>query len=166
MHRPLLILAALLLAASGCGGADTPEATSATANWVMQLGGSVRLPGKTKELKKVAELPKESYQIERVALNETRVKDDDLQQLAGLKNLRSLSLYRTEVTDKAIDHILPLTKLEELELSYTRVTDEGIGKLRSMPNLEKLFLYGMTDAVSDAGVNSLQAAKPGLKIFR
>ncbi|MGE3317487.1 MAG: hypothetical protein AB7O26_20425, partial [Planctomycetaceae bacterium] len=142
MHRPLLILVILSLALPGCGGTDPPEATKATANWVMQLGGSVRLPGKTQNVKSVDELPEEGYQIERVILNETKVKDDDLKQLAGLKNLRSLSLYRTDVTDSAVDHILPLSRLEELELSYTRVTDEGISKLRNMPRLQKLFLYG------------------------
>lgn len=132
----------------------------------MQLGGTIRLPGKTKDLKTTGELPKDGFQIERIILNETKVRDEDLQQLASLKSLRSLSLYRTNISDKAIDHVVAISNLAELELSYTRVTDEGLGKLKSMPHLEKLFLYGMTGTVTDAGVSALQSAKPALKIIR
>lgn len=166
MSRLPIILALLALAIAGCGRSDAPETSTETAGWVMRLGGTVRLPGKTKDVKSAADLPKEGYQLDRIMLNDTKVKDDDLKQLDGLRSLRSLSLYRTEVTDKAIDHILTLPNLEELELSYTRVTDEGLSRLRTMRNLNKLFLYGMTGQVTEAGVSSLQASKPGLKIIR
>jgi hypothetical protein len=166
MPRFPIILALLALVAAGCGRSDPPATTTETAGWVMALGGTVRLPGKTKDVTKTADLPKEGYQLDRIMLNDTKVKDDDLKQLAGLNSLRSLSLYRTEITDKAIDHILAVPNLEELELSYTRVTDEGISRLRTMRSLKKLFLYGMNGLVTDDGVKSLQAAKPSLKIIR
>lgn len=166
MPRFPIILTLLALAIAGCGRSDEPATTTEAAGWVMRLGGTVRLPGKTKDVKSAADLPKEGYQLDRIMLNDTKVKDDDLKQLDGLRSLRSLSLYRTEITDNAIDHILTLPNLEELELSYTRVTDEGLGRLRTMRNLNKLFLYGMTGQVTDAGISSLQASKPGLKIIR
>ena len=157
----------MLLSAVGCsGGSDPPESSSAAAQWVLQLGGKLHVAGKKQEMKSSGDLPSGPYQIEKISLNETKVKDDDLEKLAGLNSLRSLSLYRTEVGDNALTHIAAIPNLEELELSYTRVTDQGLLRLKDLKRLNKLHLYGTSGAVTDDGVKNLQQECPKLKVYR
>lgn len=163
-YRDLFLLGALL-ALAGCGS-DSPETSTVSAQWVFQLGGTLRVAGKVKDAAAPAELPPPPYQIERISLNGTKVKDEDLQKLVGLKSLRSLSLYRTEITDAALIHVVAIPNLEELELSYTRVSDQGLPRLLGMPRLTKLYLYGTNATVTENGLKTLQVGKPHLKVFR
>ena len=156
----------MLFFAAGCSGGDTPESSSAAAQWVLQIGGKLHVAGKTQEMKSSGDLPAEPFRIEKITLNDTKVKDDDLEKLAGLKSLRSLSLYRTDVGDNALAHVAAIPNLEELELSYTRVTDQGLPRLKDLRRLNKLYLYGTNATVTDDGVKSLQQERPKLKIYR
>ncbi len=154
----------------GCSGSDPPETSTAAAQLVFQLGGTLRLAGKVKDVKSPGELPPPPYQIERINLNESKVKETDLQKLAGMKSLRALSLYRADVGDEVLPHVVAIPNLQELELSYTRVTDKGLLQLKALPRLQKLFLYGTSGGasgnVTDNGVKTLQEEMPSLKVFR
>ena len=83
----------------GCGGSDPPEISTATAQWVLQLGGTLRLAGKVKDSKSPGEIPPPPYQIERINLNETKVQGADLQKLADLK---SASRQQSLVTARGV----------------------------------------------------------------
>jgi len=159
-------MAIAIVACAGCRGHDSAEASANVARWVVQQGGTVRLEGRMKEISAADDLPSEPFQIDRISLNETSVRDEQLQQLTALKNLRSLSLYRTGITDAGLEHLAGLTRLEELELSYTGVTDNGLARLMGLTRLKKLYLYGTSGAVTDAGVETMQKALPDLKIIR
>jgi len=159
-------MAMAMIACAGCRGRDSTEATANVARWVVQQGGTVRLEGRTKEISVADDLPSDPFQIDRISLNETSVRDEQLQQLTALKNLRSLSLYRTGVTDAGLEHLAGLTGLEELELSYTGVTDTGLARLMGLTRLKKLYLYGTSGSVTDEGVKTVQKALPNVKIIR
>ncbi len=92
-----------------------------------------------------------------IDLNLEKTQVDDLKSLAGLVNLRSLSLMDTAITDADLAHLRGLTKLTRLFLSRTRVTDAGLEVLASLPSLELLFLDGT--AITDAGLMRLSGSR-------
>ena len=65
-----------------------------------------------------------------------KVTDGELVHLAGLTNLKSLSLPK-QITDAGLVHLKGLTSLEELDLSGTQVTDAGLAAMQqTLPNCE------------------------------
>lgn len=109
--------------------------------------------------------------------NTQQFTNQDLSQLKGLKELRSLRIFETDVTDEGIRSLEALKRLEVVDLrnndvtdaglailgkftslkklliSGTNVTDEGVAHLSELHNLEVLFLSGTS--VSDAGLAHL-----------
>ena len=82
----------------------------------------------------------------------------DVEQLAQLKNLRSLDLEETETRDPALRHIGQLRNLTWLNLGGTPVTDNGLEHLSELTNLKFLELRGTK--VTDEGTKRLQGALP------
>lgn len=164
----ILTVTALCVAISalGCGVSDPPDVSRSSAEMTLRHGGSLRIAGKTAEVKDLSGLPEDDFSIERIVLNDTNVTDDDLQQLQGLANLKYLGLYGANVTDAGLEHIVGLPSLEELELSYTQVTDAGLSKLKQIKTLKKLYLNGTNDTVTDAAVEQLEKDLPECRIFR
>ena len=70
--------------------------------------------------------------------------------VAGLDNLRFLSLAETGITDAGLAHLSRLTDLEELHLDNTSITDQGLDALAALPSLRVLDLKDT--AVTDAGL--------------
>ncbi|QEG20240.1 redoxin domain-containing protein [Mariniblastus fucicola] len=88
------------------------------------------------------------------------VMDEDIQQIAGLKNLESIqcSVYGFEdkgfgVTDESMKVFGQMRKLKKLLLRSCPVTDEGLKHLASCEDLETLSLNG--SKVTGKGINSL-----------
>ena len=122
--------------------------------------------------------------LQRIDLAETRVSDDDLQHLRGMKNLQWLSFRKTRVTDAGMRYLADLPKLtylqlaetavgdaglaeiakieslEELDLELLRISDKGLAQLTNLKNLKRLNLAMVV--VPDEAVTALQAAIPGL----
>jgi hypothetical protein len=123
---------------------------------------------------------------QRLFLNSTRVRGEGLENLAGQKDLRWLSLARCPITDQELEHLPSLPDLELLDLNYTPITDAGLIHLKGCKKLQRLFAARtpITDAglehlksldhlvevdasstrVTDKGARALQAAIPGLKV--
>ncbi len=81
--------------------------------------------------------------------------DEDLVVLAGLPDLRMLSLgNRQRITDKGLIHISGLRQLRELALNGTAVTGSGLRHIRGCRELQALFL-GHTP-VTDQGLAHLK----------
>jgi hypothetical protein len=163
-----------LLAFSAVTRADEAEAIAA----LKKLGGtfihvgnnpkkpvrSVYLPGSKvtdADLKYVAALP----QIEVLKLDAaTKITDDGLKELVGLKHLKDLGLGSTQVTDAGLKHVIGHKGLENLNLNFTKVTDNGVKDLAA---LTKLKLLGVSfTSVTPEGVKKLQKALPKCKITR
>lgn len=75
--------------------------------------------------------------------------------IAGLDNLRFLSLAETGITDAGLVHLSRLTLLEELHLDNTYITDDGLGALAALPSLRVLDLKDTN--VTDHGLATLKA---------
>jgi hypothetical protein len=91
-----------------------------------------------------------------------KLADADFAVLAGLKNLRKLSLARGTVKDGALVHLKGLQKLESLNLFQTEVGDVGLDHLAACKGLKRLYVF--QSKVTDAGVDKLKAAVPGLRV--
>ncbi|MCI0355580.1 MAG: NAD-dependent epimerase/dehydratase family protein, partial [Acidobacteria bacterium] len=96
-----------------------------------------------------------------IDLSWTRVKDEALKELAGLKNLVYLNLGGTRVTDAGLKELAGLKNLEMLILGKSRVddwgqvTDAGLKELAGLKNLVFLDLSNTGLGVTDAGLKEL-----------
>jgi internalin A len=97
-------------------------------------------------------------------LKDTKVGDPGLVHLAGLSSLGSLNLEGTRITDAGLTHLVGLTKLKELSLDRTAITDAGLIHLARLSGCNRISLR--ETKTTDAGIRSLQAALPGVRIFR
>lgn len=70
-----------------------------------------------------------------VIIGSSKVSDDGLAELAGLRNLETLSLDCASVTDAALVHLTRLKKLQNLNLTGTSITAGGVHRLQqALPN--------------------------------
>jgi hypothetical protein len=71
-----------------------------------------------------------------VWLDQSRIQDADLANLAVFPEIESIDLTRTAITDAGLEHLKGLRNLKYLRYSGSRVTHAGIRKLRlSLPYL-------------------------------
>lgn len=101
-------------------------------------------------------------QLAGLDLQNTKISDAGLAQIARCRNLVRLRLENTAVTDAGLTHLQNLSRLEYLNLYNTRVTDAGLRQLAGLPKLKSLYLW-QTQA-SAAGAAELQKSLPGVKI--
>ena len=117
------------------------------------------------KMQKQGGAPMSADDIEAVYLNNTRVTDNGLKELAGLNNLTELFLdFNTQVTDGGLKELAGMKNLQKLSLFSTKVTDVGLKELVGLTNLQELNV-GLTK-VTDAGVRQLQMALPKAKIHK
>lgn len=141
------------------------------AEWVLSIGGTVRIDGAERDLTSAAEMPREKFSVVEVVLakehgtarlNET-IADNDLTRLKGLTNLKLLRLDNcSAVTDAGLAHIADLTSLTFLSLAYTNITDDGLIHLSKLTNLKTLNL-GNTP-IEGRGLEHV-TAMPGIEIL-
>ena len=101
--------------------------------------------------------------VERVVLNDAKITDIGLKELAPLKSLEVLSLQNTGITDAGLKELTTLKNLRALNLSGTKVTDASVSALTVFLKLEHLNLR--KTKVTDMGVIELRRAFPKCKIF-
>jgi hypothetical protein len=88
--------------------------------------------------------------------------DEGLALLAGLPDLRGLSLLDTPTTDNGLAHLAGLRGLEVIYLEETEVTDAGLNHFAKMSGLSELRVGG--GRITEAGLGRLRRASPKLKI--
>jgi hypothetical protein len=92
------------------------------------------------------------------------VGDEDLDQLRGLRRLRSLDLTSSpRVTDAGIAKLVHLEGLEALVLDFTGVSDDGLLQLKALPRLRKIWVTTSEGRVTPEGVERLKAEMPQLE---
>jgi hypothetical protein len=84
--------------------------------------------------------------------------------LAGLKNLRILTLTNTMLTDEGLRHLAGLTNLEELWVEGPSFSDAGLAHFRGMTRLKTLTMIANRNTITSEGRKRLQAAIPGLTL--
>jgi hypothetical protein len=88
--------------------------------------------------------------------------NEGLALLAGLPDLRGLSLLGTPTTDDGLGHLVGLRGLEIIYLEDTEVTDAGLNHFATMSGLSELRVGG--GRITEAGLGRLKQASPKLKI--
>ena len=84
--------------------------------------------------------------------------------LAPKPELSTLKLGGTRFGDDDLAELERFPSLETLDLRETAVTDAGLARLKGLTNLKRLSLEGCK--VSNAAVNALTRARPGLSVGR
>jgi len=147
-----IVKAASTLPPAPGGRADDPEAVALKAleklsRTESQIGRDSKLQGKP---------------IVYLDLGFSKMTDEGLKELTGLKQLRVLKLHRTEVTDAGLKVVAEFEHLEQLFLGRTKVTDKGLKELSTLKRLQVLDLR-FTE-VSDGAASELQKALPAVRI--
>lgn len=101
-------------------------------------------------------------EVTAISLANTRIGNEGLRNLVGMENLKSIRLDDTNVTDEGLIHFAQMQKLRSLKLMNTKITDQGLGHLKRCSALEYLDLTGT--GVSIEGITSLKKSLPGLRI--
>jgi Leucine-rich repeat (LRR) protein len=163
---------------SGSGIADVDRKA---AEWVLSVGGTLRVTANDKPIGKAADLPKDSFRIKSVTLGaKPRVQDADLEQLSGLVELEELQMGHNpqlgdaslkplrgltslqvlnlsgneQLTDVGLQHLQGLKKLQGIALDWAKITDAGLEHLKGHSELRWLSLFGTQ--ITDAGLAHLQ----------
>ncbi len=141
-------------------GPGAKAATAATADrkaveWVLSVGGGVRVNGDQRRWLHAADgLPQDALTLHEVLLaDRPGVTDAGLANLAGCRELRDVYLEKTPVTDAGMTHLKGLD-LAALGLAQTRVTDDGLAHFKGCRRLVHLNLGGTK--VTDAGLAHLR----------
>lgn len=111
---------------------------------------------------KLAALAPIALNIYALDLSGTKVKDADLSNLAGMRNLSRLILSKTEITDAGLANLKTNAALEILNLYGTMVSDAGMEHLAALKSLKKVYLW--KSKATEAGANALSAAVPGVVV--
>ena len=143
---------------------DPPNPQRLAARWIVQNRGTVQLA--TGPLANLRALPRDACKVvsidlgslaalhpddivkhvsactglRKLNLDQTRLSNEDLRMLAGLKNLTTLSLAEVSINDKGLRHLASLTKLQSLDLTSTHVSGTGLADLAGAAELAHLHL--------------------------
>jgi predicted Ser/Thr protein kinase len=124
------------------------------AEFVLSVGGKVRINNEDKDRTKLEELPKERFDLTYVDLDKKKFPREEFARFKGTKHLQRLLLRETNVTDDDLVHFTGNKDLIQLELEANKVGDRGMVHLKGFAALQALGL-GATN-VSDAGLENLK----------
>lgn len=109
------------------------------AEWVLSMGGIVRLGNDDHDTTAIAALPKERFTLSAVVLSGTATTDAALVNLGELKALLSLRLDHTNVTDAGLAQIKRFKTLKNLMIG-PGISDKGLVHLDGMTSLRRIFI--------------------------
>ncbi|MBM4071908.1 MAG: hypothetical protein FJ271_23725 [Planctomycetes bacterium] len=128
------------------------------AEWVLSIGGSVRVNDGERDTKAAAALPRAPFRLTYVYLQgNQQVTDAGLARFKDCTNLTHLELKGTPVTDAGLAHFQACKNLGSLGLGGTRVTDAGLAHFRDCKNLKSLGLA--VTQVTDAALAHFKDCK-------
>jgi serine/threonine protein kinase/formylglycine-generating enzyme required for sulfatase activity len=107
------------------------DADRKAAEWVLSIGGSVRVNGEGRDIRTASELTKERFMLTKVNLNTTRVTDAGMANFKDCKELTHLDLGNTKVTDAGLAIFKDSKGLRHLKLTGTKVTAKGLEVFRA-----------------------------------
>lgn len=150
-----------------------PDRTAA--NYVLSIGGTVRVNDEVDDIKAVADLPPEAFRLTYVDLklnpkvrnaglaafkgcknlavlriNETPLKDEGLAYFKDCKNLEILHVHGTAISDIGLANFKDCKRIRELSLNFLNITDDGLANFKYCKDLNLLQLFAVK--VGDAGL--------------
>ncbi len=131
------------------------------AEYVLSIGGRVKVSGEGREIKAVADLPKDHFRYTLTdveLLNNKLMTDAGLTNLKDCKNLRSINLCNSCVTDAGLTNFKDCKNLTDLRLDGTHVTNVGLENFKNCKNLSFLDL-AHTPLITDAGLENFKDCK-------
>ncbi|MCE9546537.1 MAG: protein kinase, partial [Planctomycetia bacterium] len=149
LQIPQSTLTQLAQALPQCEIHRNPTSERATAQWVLQTGGTLTLStpeGEVlRDISDAALLPQGPFVVrEAVLAGKPQVTDADLAKFRGLAQLELLNLSGTSVTDAGLDQLAGCTSLRDLDLSQTKITAAAAPSLARLRTLKQLYLSGTT----------------------
>ncbi len=121
------------------------------AEYVLSIGGVVRMQGLDKNIRKTDELPDEPFALEGVLLRgNQQVTDEGLSVFKGCRGLQTLDLVRTPITNAALAHFRECKDIRLLDLVGTHIDDDGIMNFAGCTQVVSLWLGGTR--VTDKGI--------------
>jgi hypothetical protein len=128
------------------------------AQWVLSLGGTLKVNGQEREVKAAADLPPGSFLLTGVDLHANKqVSDAGCAHFKHCKSLTYLNLNGTKVSDAGLAAFKGCKHLTFLDLWGTKVSDAGLAAFKDCEHLTFLGL-GRT-RVSDAGLAAFKECK-------
>jgi serine/threonine protein kinase len=121
------------------------------AEWVLSIGGTVRVNSQEQFIKTTDELPKESFRLTAVNLtNHQKITEEGLTLFQDCRNVSFLGLVGPGVTDAGLANFRNCKDLTTLILAGAPVTDAGLMHFKGKEKLIGLDLYDLP--VTDAGL--------------
>ncbi|CAN5153252.1 hypothetical protein BH11PLA2_BH11PLA2_47090 [soil metagenome] len=129
-----------------------PDPDRLAAEYVLSMGGAVRVNGNYNNIKAVADLPAGAFKINYAGeLGNKPVTDAGLAVFKDCTDLVKVDLFSCkQVTDAGVAHLQGRTNLLYLNLSDTQVTDAGLAGFKDCKAMDFLVLDGTQ--VTDAGL--------------
>ena len=97
-----------------------------------------------------------------VILQGPQITDDWLKYVAGMKQLRALTVKRAGITDEGLRHLAGMKELSALALWYVAVGDRAVDVLPQLQRVRKVRIYG--GQLTAAGVERLRQSMPNCDI--
>ncbi len=134
------------------------------ADFVLSIGGAVRVNGEDKAIKAAKELPKEAFRLTGVDLiGNKRVTDADLVRFKDSKELTALDLAATNATDVGLANFKDCKKLTTLSVHSSQMGDAGLVHFKDCPNLTSLYLTA--SKTTDAGLAHFKDCKKLKRLY-
>lgn len=138
------------------------ETESATAKWIIEMGGKVGLKGRADWIETVTVLPStKKLPVERIYFwNEGNAKItplawSDVESLSVFRELNSLELRGHPIGDRSCVFLAAMSQLRNLNLHACGITDTGLKQLESLRNIESLDIGFSQGKITDIGAKSL-----------
>lgn len=124
--------------------ADTDRAL---AEWVLSIGGTVRLEGVPAEIEVLSDLPQKPFALSEVNLDANpRLVDSEFTRFTTAKRLRRLYLANTPLTDDIAPELAKCVNLEELSLHGAKVSNATFAACKQLSKLRTLTISGKINA--------------------
>jgi serine/threonine protein kinase/Leucine-rich repeat (LRR) protein len=131
------------------------------AEYVLSLGGTVKVNDEPEEINAIASLPREPFRLTCALL--MGITDSGLANFTGCKDLTCLDLSWSDYlnvapfTDEGLSYFEDCKNLTSLSLSSSGVTDEGLAHFEDCKNLTSVSLNNT--GITDAGLLQLKECK-------
>ncbi len=114
------------------------------------------------DLKSLEALRSVKDQLVAISLSRMPVSDKDLSVLSGFTNVETLNLNFTDIDGSGLDQLASLKQLKSLSLAGTKVTAQRLAPVLRHPDLSSIFLWHTP--VTTAQGDSLMKAHPSVSI--
>jgi serine/threonine protein kinase len=141
------------------GVATSADADRRAAEYVLSIGGFVKIDDQEQKIYAAADLPREPFRLTVVDLPKNpQVSDAGLAIFKDCRNVKVLALYHnSQVTDAGLAHFQNCKAMTQLHLQGTVVTDAGLACFQGSQSITDLYLSG--PLISDTGLPYFKGCK-------